>query len=93
MKPPEGTPSTTDVRTAASRYADGEGEGWLGRWPSYSPGERLALKDALASQSGLPREHRQRRYYRELMTVALHAYDLRMEARQRSQDTVRQVAG
>ena len=84
MKAPESTPSTTDVRKAARRYADGEADATVTSWPSYTPGERNGLRSMLMDFIGLPREHRNRRYFKDLMEVAMTAYDLRMEARQRS---------
>lgn len=84
MKAPEDLRALDEVRKIARRYADGEADAWVMMWPEYTQGERGSLAAILAEKIGLPWEHRRRRYYRDVMEAAMAAYDLRMEARQRT---------
>lgn len=87
MRAPEETITADEARKAARQYADAEGSGWIGTTSkNRTPGEYWGLVEAIWNHVlNIPREHRKRKYARDLLTVALRAYDLRMESRHRSE--------
>jgi hypothetical protein len=60
------------------------GEAWAWTGSNLSPGERFHVTDQIRSALGISPEQRRRKAVRLLVETAMAAFNLRMEARQRS---------